>query len=174
MAFIIGALVTICRRGKLLGTSVSDTAGTRQLKTGRTPPTVVSSFLNGRLSRMLRRVRRDAGSSLMDLDNGRKVGLSVPRVPRLLVSGASHGHASPFTFAKGHFRFHTINSRTGYTDTVVTLGSTVTTRLGVFGGSMSALVRGNRPGISTVLRMVHGCVGRYGTVRFSNGKCDSR
>lgn len=174
IAFMMGALVTICRRGKLLGTSVSDTAGTRHLNTGRTPPTVVSSFLKGRLSRMLSRVRGDAGSGLVDLDNGRKVGLSVPRVPRLLVSGASHGHASPFTFAKGHFRFHTMNSRTGYTSTVVTLGSTMTSRLTGFGGSISTLVRGKRPGISTVLRVVHKCVGRYGTVRFSNGNCDSR
>lgn len=164
----------MCRRGNLLGTSVVDTAGTRHLKTGRTPPTVVSSFLNGRLARILSRVRRDNGSSLISLTNGRKVGLSVPRVPRLLVSGASHGHASPFTFANGHFRFHTMNSRTGYTDTVVTLGTTITRRLTQFGRSISTLVRGNRPGVSTVVRVVHHCVGRYGPIHFSNGNCSSR
>lgn len=171
---MMGALVTICHRGKLLGTSVVDTAGARHLNNRRTPPTVVSSFLKARLDGILSRLRRDAGSSLISLNNGRKVGLSVPRVPRLLVSGASHGHASPFTFAKGHFRFHTPNSRTGYTDTVVTLGATMTRRLVRFGGRMSRLVRRKRPGVSTVVRIIHGYVGRYGPVHFSNGNCDSR
>lgn len=168
-------MLVVIRGGRsLLHTSVVDTKGDRHLKTGRTPPTVLSVFLNSRLSTALSRViHRIAGSGVAPR-RGAALGLNVKHVPRVLLSAASHGHASPFTFAKGHFRFHTTNSSTGYTTTVVTVGTTVTGRLGRFGTSMSGLVRRNVNGSRTVFHVLGRGVVTSRPVHFRNSNCSRR
>lgn len=170
----MGMLVVMCGGRGLLHTSVVDTKGDRHLKTGRTPPTVLSVFLNGRLSSVLSRVTHRVDDDGVASRRGAALGLNVKHVPRVLLSAASHGHASPFTFANGHFRFHTTNSSTGYTTTVVTVGTTVTGRLGRFGMSVSGLVRRKINGSRTVFHVVGRAVVTSRPVHFRNSNCSRR
>lgn len=167
-------LVVICGGRSLLHTSVVDTNGDRQLKTGRTPPTVLSVFLNERLSSALSRVIHRMKDDGVAPRRGAALGLNVKHVPRVLLSAASEGHASPFTFAKGHFRFHTTKSSSGYTTTVVTVGTTVTGRLGRFHTSIRGLVRRNVNGSRTVFHLLGRAVVTSRPVHFRNSNCSRR
>lgn len=167
-------LVVICGGRSLLHTSVIDTKGDRHLKTGRTPPTVLSVFLKHRLSRVLSRMITHLGSTRLAPSRGGTLRLNVKHVPTVLRSGASHGHASPFTFAKGHFRFHTTNSSTGYTTSVVIVGTTVTRRLGRFGARVSGLMGKKVRRRRTLCGMLGRAVVTSRGVHFRNSNCSRR
>lgn len=156
------------RRTSLLHRSTTSIKGSRELNNRRTPPTIVSMFLKRRLRSILRRLI-DAKATARD---GGKDGLraNIGALPSFVGSTASHGHASPFTFAKGGFRFHVINSESSVSTYGMILGAVATRMF----GRMYSHLRGTPSFRLTMRSLVGRCTASRRGVMFGKGNCTPR
>lgn len=164
LTYVVG---TIGMRTSLLERSTTSPKGSRELKTGRTPPTVVSVFLKRRLRSIIRRLV-DAKRTARDLGN-KGLRANMDALPSLFGSTASEGEASPFTFAKGGFRFHVIKSESSVTGPGVMLGAVITRTF----TSTYSVLRGTSSFSLTMRSLVGRCLARGREVVFGKGKCSS-
>ncbi len=158
---------TISGRRSLLHVSITATNGSRHLNNRRTPPTVVSVFLNRRLAGLLASITGN------DQRGGARhigVGINARVVPRFGGSGTSQGHASPFTFANGGFRFEVLNSTSSVSSAGIVVGAVITS---IFGACTSHLR--NTTSVSARIDLVIGStVSGRGHVVFGNSNCSTR
>ncbi len=143
---------------------ITNTNGSRHLNTRRTPPTIISVFVNSRLRRILSTVRNKGRCSDQ---RGALVGVNMRALPEFSGSAASEGEADPFTFADGGFRFEVLNSSISITRPGAVVGATITSILGSFTSGLRD-AGSFRNALGSVVGAI---VGGRGHVVFGNGNC---
>ena len=132
LTFFVNVLVAVQRHNALLKASIASATNAHRLGANEAPPAIISSFLGGTMTNVLRKMLEVPSDTPIEIAGKRGKSVGLIEIPEIFVDNTDRNRTSPFAFTGNRFEFRAVGASANCAGALTTLNSAVAEQLIMF------------------------------------------
>jgi glutamine synthetase len=110
LTFMVNTIKAVHEHADLLRASIVSAGNEHRLGAGEAPPSIMSVFIGGYLTKVLEELEDRVSDKKMTPDEKTELKLDIGRIPEILLDNTDRDRTSPFAFTGNRFEFRAVGS----------------------------------------------------------------